>query len=154
MRQYYVYLYTDPRTGVIFYVGKGFGYRAKRHLCPSTLGPVGDRVRALRALGMTPGIAYLPCATAQHALEVEAALIAAYGRVQEGGPLVNRSPGGSNGFGGRTHRPETKERIRVAMKARVMTPEHKAKIKAKARLRTFSDKAKAARWPKREAARP
>lgn len=139
---FYAYVYVDPRDSAPFYVGKGKGYRARKHLHQTTNPGMAARLAELKAAGVAPQIGILPCASSHESLEVEAALIAAFGRLVDGGTLVNRSPGGSDGMGGKKHNEESKAKIRAAMRARVMSPEHKEKIRAKARLRTFNDVAR------------
>ena len=130
MPDFYAYAYFDPRDGAPFYIGKGQGYRARKHLHQATNRGVADRLSTLRALGLRPTIETYPCADEAAAFELERQLIARYGRECEGGPLCNILEAGerSGGFLGRKHTPETKEKIRAAMKARRLTDEHKAKI--------------------------
>ena len=127
---FYAYLYFDPRTDVPFYVGKGQGYRARKHLHQATNRGVADRLEELRALGLRPRIETYDCRDEPHAFELERQLIALYGRQCDGGPLCNVLEAGdaSGGMKGRKHRPETIERIRQAMRARRLTPEHRANI--------------------------
>lgn len=129
---FYAYLYFDPRTDVPFYVGKGRGYRARKHLHQATNRGVADRLEELRALGLRPRIETYDCRDEPHAFELERQLIALYGRQCDGGPLCNVLEGGerSAGFEGRRHSEESKAKIRAAMKARRLSPEHKARIGA------------------------
>lgn len=127
---FYAYVYFDPRTDIPFYVGKGQGYRAKKHLHQATNRGVAERIADLRAAGWQPRIETHDCRDEAHAFELERQLIAAYGRQCEGGPLCNVLEAGerSGGFAGRKHTPETKAKIRAAMQARRLTPEHRANI--------------------------
>ena len=127
---FYVYLYFDPRTDIPFYVGKGQGYRARKHLHQSTNAGVSQRLADLRAAGLTPRIERYDCRDEPHALELERQLIAAYGRQCDGGPLCNVLEAGdrSGGMAGRRHSEATKAKIRAAMQARRLSPEHRANI--------------------------
>jgi hypothetical protein len=158
MRAFYAYVYADPRDGLPFYVGKGQGHRARKHLHQATNRGMAQRLADLQDAEQEPQIAVYSCDSEAHALELERVLIEAYGRLIDGsGTLVNVLEGGTNsaGFAGRRHTAESKERIRAAMKARVMTPEHKEKIRAKAKLRTFPPLARerAAEWSRTPAGR-
>lgn len=137
---FYVYIYVDPADGQAFYVGKGRAYRVHAHLKPTAANAaLRSRIEDIRALGMKPTIHVVNCAGEGDAFEAERALISAIGRLDRGtGPLLNRTAGGQ-GSSGRAfrHSEATKAKIAVAMRARVMTPEHKEKIRVKARLRTF-----------------
>lgn len=130
---YYAYVYVDPRDGVPFYVGKGQRYRAHKHLHQCSNAGLAARLAELRAVGIVPDIRIYHCDNEPHAYELERVLIDAYGRrVNRSGTLYNILEAGecSGGMAGRKHRPESIERIRAAMKARRLTPEHKAKIGA------------------------
>lgn len=133
MRQFYAYLYTDPRDGSAFYVGKGHGFRARKHLWKGPSGPVRDRIAAIRACGLEPALTVVECADEAEAFRLERTLIDALGRVDLGtGTLLNRTAGGqgSSQRKGFTHSEETKARIRASMKGRPLTEQHKARIGA------------------------
>lgn len=51
---YYVYTYTDPRSGALFYVGKGCGRRAQSHLRRSHNPRVVLRIHQIRTSGHEP----------------------------------------------------------------------------------------------------
>lgn len=130
---FYAYVYTDPRDGRPFYVGKGQGRRARKHLVQPTNTGMAKRIADLRGQGLTPEIATYPCDSEAHALELERVLIAAYGRLCDGsGCLVNVLEAGdrSGGFAGRQHSEETKQRIGNAQRGRKRPPEVGAKISA------------------------
>jgi len=56
---YYVYLYLDPDTGEVFYVGKGRGNRAFEHLRDTSESEKVERIRKLRESGKEPAIEIL-----------------------------------------------------------------------------------------------
>lgn len=146
MREYYAYLYSDPRDGSPFYVGKGHGFRARKHLWRGPAGPVRDRIAAIRADGLEPHLTVAACTDEAEAFAVERALIAALGRLDDGtGTLLNRTAGGQGSARRRgfRHTDETKARIRASMKGRPLTDQHRARIGAANKGRQFSDEAKA-----------
>jgi uncharacterized protein len=57
--KFYVYLYIDPRDGVVFYVGKGTGARALAHLKGLGETEKVERIAELRQLGKEPEIEIL-----------------------------------------------------------------------------------------------
>lgn len=128
---FYAYVYSDPRTGLPFYVGKGQGRRARKHLVQTANRGMAARLDELRGAGLQPRICVYGCDSEAHAFELERVLIDAYGRQCDGsGSLVNILEAGerSGGFAGRRHSEETKARIRAAMQARRLTAEHRARI--------------------------
>jgi|694.fasta_scaffold04515_2 hypothetical protein len=73
---YYVYLYVDPRTDAIFYVGQGKGGRALAHLKDRSQSDKVARLDELNRLGLEPRIEILRYGlTQEEALHVEAAAI-------------------------------------------------------------------------------
>ena len=74
---HYVYLYIDPRTEEIFYVGKGHDNRAFFHLKREDEGDVAARIAEIRAEGYEPQIDILAhgFGDTETALRVEAAAI-------------------------------------------------------------------------------
>lgn len=65
---YYVYLYLDPTSGELFYVGKGTGNRAFSHLEDDSESEKCERIRAIRNSGREPRIELLA-----HGLDEKAA---------------------------------------------------------------------------------
>ena len=57
--KYYVYLYSDPSTGEIFYVGKGKGNRVFSHLEDTKESEKVEYIRKLRTQGLEPNIEIL-----------------------------------------------------------------------------------------------
>ena len=93
---YYVYMLTDPRKELPFYIGKGTGRRAKTHLweVPETRNEHKEnKIAAIRQAGLEPGIEYLVenLQDENLAYDIEAALIKYYGRkgYDPGGILTN-----------------------------------------------------------------
>lgn len=74
---HYVYLYVNPLTKEIFYVGKGKGSRAVAHLKGKAKQEIQRQVRAIRAAGARPRIEILAhnLPSGQTALILEAAAI-------------------------------------------------------------------------------
>lgn len=74
--KYYVYLYIDPRDGVVFYVGKGRGNRCFQHLKDVREGDKAARIADIRKSRQEPIIEVLKYGlTEQQALLVEATAI-------------------------------------------------------------------------------
>jgi len=69
----YVYVYTDPRNGIPFYVGKGQGNRLFGHLNDTSETKKTSTIRAIRATGQEPQIDILRYGLT----ETEAALVEA-----------------------------------------------------------------------------
>ena len=131
-KEFYVYTYVDPRNDEPFYVGKGFGFRYKRHLKPYASNKhVKNRIKAIRLAGFEPNIVRFYTFSEREAFDLECALISAYGRRDLGtGSLCNYTNGGDGCSGrvGMKHSQETKDRIRKALSSRRLTEEHKAAI--------------------------
>ena len=74
--KYYVYVYTDPRNGNPFYIGKGIGNRAFAHLSEAGESAKVSRIREIRAEGLEPRIELLAFRLDEiTAFKVEAAAI-------------------------------------------------------------------------------
>ena len=94
----YVYVYIDPRDGLLFYVGKGKGNRMFAHLDDLTESAKVRRIAAIRAAGLEPRIDILRYGlTDAEAALVEAAAIDLVGRP----PLTNVMAGFDGGSYGR-----------------------------------------------------
>lgn len=150
MNTAYVYTLTDPRSGIPFYVGKGHGGRCEFHLDEAKYyknrkSKKLNKIRKLLSLGMKPIITKVEenVSDAQ-AIDLECLLIA---EMRDSGiPLTNMTAGG-DGAKGYKHTEENKRLASERQKNRVMTEEHKQKMRkpkseegraniAKARLTT------------------
>jgi hypothetical protein len=150
MNTAYVYTLTDPRNGMPFYVGKGHGKRCEAHLDEAKYytkrkSKKLNKIRKLMSLGMNPIITKVEenVSDAQ-AIDFECFLIAEMRDI--GIPLTNMTDGG-DGAQGYKHTEENKRLASERQKNRVMTEEHKQKMRkpkseegraniAKARLTT------------------
>ena len=150
MNTAYVYTLTDPRNGMPFYVGKGHGKRCEFHLDEAKYytkrkSKKLNKIRKLMSLGMKPIITKVEenVSDAQ-AIDFECLLIAEMRDI--GIPLTNMTDGG-DGAQGYKHTEENKRLASERQKNRVMTEEHKQKMRkpkseegraniAKARLTT------------------
>lgn len=91
---YYVYVYSDPRDDVPFYVGKGKGDRAYKHLRETKDNTENYlkycKIKSLLNEGILPKIDIVfTSSNEQDCLNKEAELIAHYGRKVDGGVLTN-----------------------------------------------------------------
>ena len=113
----YVYIYSDPKTGKPFYVGKGKGRRAFAHL-HSADGAKGEMIKNIRARGLQPRIDILRYGlTDKEAFLVEAAAIDLIGKNK----LTNLVSGATGGYGrigyDELHSTLTAEEVEVKHKA-------------------------------------
>ena len=105
MNDYYVYGYSDPTSlDPYFYIGKGFGRRAYRHLSISYRNRKTHFYNKLNKLligGIQPVISFFEIKlTKREAIALEIKLIAKYGRHDLGtGCLCNHTDGGDGGTG-------------------------------------------------------
>lgn len=96
--KYYVYLYVDPASGDVFYVGKGAGNRAFSHLDDDSESRTCDRIRAIRRDGGEPQIQLLAHGLdEQTAYQIEASAIDLFGPEK----LTNAVRGWKTGLYGR-----------------------------------------------------
>jgi len=101
--KHYVYLYIDPRTERVFYVGKGSGNRALEHLRDAANPAVREAVRRIREAGLKVRIDILKHGlNPRQATEAEAAAIEAYGLQT----LKNAVRGHLGDTGGRARLPD------------------------------------------------
>lgn len=150
MNESYVYMLVDPRNNQPFYVGKGRGNRCRFHLDEAKYytkrkSPKLNKIRKLFSLGMEPVIVKVEeNVTDAQAIDLEVLLIAEMRDI--GIPLTNMTDGG-DGAQGYRHTEENKRIASERQKNRIMTEEHKQRMRkpkseqgraniAKARLTT------------------
>jgi uncharacterized protein len=97
--KYYVYIYSDPETNEIFYVGKGKGNRVFTHLTDSTNQEKSHLIKRILERGQEPKIEILThgLEDEQTAFKVEAAVIDLIGKEK----LTNKVSGWQSGIFGR-----------------------------------------------------
>jgi hypothetical protein len=136
LSDFYVYVFFRPWDGSPCYVGKGRRHRWLEHerLGADHYNPHFANVLK-KAGGKLPKVKAREGLTEEAALEVEVALIAAIGRQQNGGPLVNLTDGG-DGTSGWRHSPEAKARIAEALTVREITDETREKLRIAATGKT------------------
>lgn len=136
---YYVYVLCDPRfdftseleSGKLpFYVGKGKGPRASKHLsAPAKQSFLRNKIEKIRRCGLEPIVEfYKKDLTQDEAFKLEKELITRFGRIRydSTGLLVNLSEGGTGGTGGVKFSDETRKRMSLAKQN--MSVECKEKI--------------------------
>jgi hypothetical protein len=134
MNNPYTYIYFDPsRDFEPFYVGKGNGRRYKRHLTRKDMHPMTHRIQKMLKENIEPIIKIIECSTDENALNLESALIRIFGRKDlNKGPLLNLTDGGENpprlfgednGFYGKNHSDETKDKLRKARLGKKLSKE-------------------------------
>lgn len=97
MKQFYTYMYSDPRSMVPFYVGKGHGKRAYKHLKCKNNGNLhlNNKIKQMLRESIQPLIEIAEVPSESEAFWFEADLIASIGRLDLGkGPLLNLTDGG------------------------------------------------------------
>ena len=91
--RFYVYVYSDPRTGMPFYIGKGTNLRMNCHLQGKSHNfCLAEHLKVMADEGIEPDVfKVFQCGDEATTLEVEAALIISYGRmgIDEDGILLN-----------------------------------------------------------------
>lgn len=137
---YYVYMLCDPRSlnknqmlkcqYSPFYVGKGKGNRAYKHLtAPVKQSFLKNKIQKIRSEGFEPIIEFYKIDLSEdEAFSIEKTLIASLGRINydPNGILVNLAEGGKGGSGGVRRSAETRAKMSAAKQQ--MTEEHKMKI--------------------------
>lgn len=139
---YYVYLYKDPRTLEPFYIGKGKGKRAQKHLwmaqrtidgCPSYYdeSPKLKRIIQILECNLEPIIDIIFETNSENeAFREEEKMINHYGRYPEG-PLLNRTSGGE-GTSGYKHTKQARLKMSKDRKGKAVT-KHSEEWKQKLR---------------------
>jgi hypothetical protein len=156
---FFTYLLIDPKNNQPFYVGKGSGNRHEYHIKEAKKEKYGKRanrhkiniIRAILNKGFEVIIKKIAAPDEKHAFEMEELLIAMLGRKDnKTGILTNMTNGGEGVVGkdhtgvknpnygntgiksiwfGKKHTEETKQKMSMAQKGRVMTEEHKANMR-------------------------
>lgn len=127
MKKFYAYILRDPRCMTPFYVGKGTGFRVRRHLgMGGHSKAVASKVNKLRKEGCEPHVEVVAAIDEGHAFFLESCLIQTIGRRDlKTGPLMNLTDGGE-GMSGWICSDEQ----RAKLKARHENPSYKAKLLA------------------------
>jgi len=111
-KQYYTYIYSDPRTLVPFYVGKGSGNRCYVHLNEKHKHAnvwFGRKIKKIKREGLKPLVEKIYVSSEYYSLELEKGLIKKFGRKDlNTGTLLNLNEGGT----GYSLSEETKDKIR------------------------------------------
>ena len=130
MKDYYIYIYLDPRKigNFVFeditfdyepiYVGKGIKDRVKRHLylCKKSKTYFHNKLKLILNEGFEPIYKIIKTSlTEEQALTEEIKLIKLIGREENGGTLTNLSDGGE-GQSGYKHREESKIKTSISLK--------------------------------------
>lgn len=130
MSGFYTYVYyTQEDASIPTYVGKGHGWRFRKHRTAKT--HFGNHLRKQMRSGIFPIVVKYPQATEQEALDTEVKWIAAMGRQNIGtGPLYNKTDGGE-GCSGMKHTQAAKQKLSRAKtgvsiwpEGRKFSPEH------------------------------
>lgn len=130
---FYVYAWLRP-CGTPFYIGKGRGSRDRKTFGRNR---VFDRIfKKIVTHGGTPKVTRLREGMSEReAFDLEIALIANYGRIDQFGLLANLTDGGE---GPSNPSAETRERIAASRRGRPLSEEHRKKISLGATGRTQS----------------
>lgn len=138
MNEFYVYAYFEPGSEEPFYIGKGKGDRAWKHLCQSKLEMKThfyNKLRKMLAGGIQPIIKLIyRDLTEDGAFTLESRLIAQYGRLDLGtGCLCNHTDGGE-GQSGAVVSEETRNKIGAGNIGNEITIQHRVKISESKRI--------------------
>ena len=93
-KEYCTYIWKDPKSGIIRYVGKGLTPRPWAHLMPSTNSRLSRMLLKRQREGFECKPIIIKAASNADACEMEILLIEMLGREIDGGPLFNVSKGG------------------------------------------------------------
>jgi hypothetical protein len=120
-QKFYVYLLIDPRTGAVFYVGKGTGKRAKVHFSASSLkrrNMKNSTIKAIISENLSPVVEIVSTDLSEpEAFDVEKTLIAKYGRRDIGTGILTNLTDGGEGTSGYRHAPRSEETRRKISEA-------------------------------------
>lgn len=137
-KQFYTYLYLDPKDNTPIYVGKGKGRRAFRHLRESQNPHLHNTLQKRKGEGYitTPIINYEVDEQTSHQMEMF--WIDQFGRADLGtGTLFNLTDGGE-GVSGRACSDEVKLKLSLLKKGKPRSPETRAKISAANKAKVFT----------------
>ena len=159
MSTYYVYQLRLENSELPFYIGKGVGDRAFKHLMPCHLKHHSHKNHTIMK-AMRDGIRVVveiihQNLTEPESLDLELKEIARYGRTSDGGCLTNITIGGTGTPGwtmpqeirdkisaankGKKRTPETRKKMSVSFKGRKLSPEHVEAIRSRNTGRKASD---------------
>ena len=160
MGQFYVYVADHPVTGEPCYVGKGKGKRAKQHNSAAMSGKHSNPHLAniIRKHGPLDFTIVRDGLSEAEAFETERALIAQFGRSNNGtGTLANKTDGGEGGAGivmsasaraklsaahtGKILSEAHRQKLSRAFKGKKLSPERRAKMSETQRRRVLSPEA-------------
>lgn len=163
MSTYYVYQLRLDNSELPFYIGKGVGDRAYKHLMPCHLKHRSHKnhtiLKAMRD-GVRIVVEIIHQNLTEHeSLDLELKEIAKYGRTSDGGCLTNITLGGMGTPGwtmpqgirdkisaanrGKKRTAETRKRMSIAFKGRKLSPEHVESIRQRNTGKKASDETKA-----------
>ena len=129
--RFYAYIYYDPSRGnEPFYVGKGSGNRAWRHLTRNNIHPFIQRLHLLKKNNIKPIIGIYSGFDEEMSYLLEEELISKFGRKDLGkGPLLNLTDGGDGAYGSSYKiTSEHRNKITESLKGLTKSEEHRRKI--------------------------
>lgn len=137
MDNFYTYVYYDKsRNNEPFYVGKGCGNRAYSHLKRTDKHPFTQRLQYMKKNGVEPVIGIYGGLDEEFALFLEQEIISHLGRKDLGtGPLLNLTDGGD---GMNVPSADVREKMSTAKKGKSLSAEHRAKIAAALKGKTYA----------------
>ena len=125
---FYTYIYSH--SNIPFYVGKGQGNRAYKHLKRTDRHPMTQKLNKLHKQGIEPVVEIINASNEVSAFWLERCLIAAFGRKEAGtGTLLNLTDGGEGSVGWIPSK-ATKANQSAAIKRALEVPATRAKVNA------------------------
>ena len=132
MNSAYVYLLIDPRNNLPFYVGKGHGNRCYFHVNEAKYYPKRkslklNKIRKLLSLGLNPIVKKVEeNVSDKQAIEFECLLIA---EIRDLGIQLTNMTDGGDGAKGYKHTEKHKQMMREKFKGRIISEEHRQKMR-------------------------
>jgi hypothetical protein len=132
MMNSYVYTLVDPRNNLPFYVGKGSGERCNFHVVEAKYYVKRkslklNKIRKLMQLGMEPIVVKIEeNVSDEQALDFECLLIS---EMRDFGIALTNMTDGGDGAQGYKHTEEHKQRMSERFKGRIITEEHRQKMR-------------------------